>query len=462
VLRHGITTLVFVLVFAWTLLPRPAYPHNPTTTTVLFNREIAALLQRKCVQCHADGKLAMPLMTYAEARPWAEAIKEQALSRRMPPWPAERGFGAFSNDIGLTPREFEFLTSWIDGGVPEGTDPAPAFVDHGDHWTLGTPDVVASPPMPSAIDARSAPAFRRLTIDTGLTHDAWVRAIDFKPDPRVARGAFLSVAGTGQYLGGWTPWLSSTELPADAAFKLPAHARIAVDVMYSGASQAVSDTPHLALYFASAPAATPVVTTTLHAAADAKTPGRLVADFKATDARALVSMRPELPAGTRSLEIKLMRPDGSRDVLLWVKDAHQLWPTPYVFRKPVPLPAGSILQAVAYVEPASGADLLASPKPRSGEGGSGPRFQLAALSLVLTITASGWVVRTAGLHYQMNLMTFYDRNEWVFVDDWLVKQQSSPTTGGGKALVRQLREDALEHTTVNPYLLSPRLDQWFR
>jgi len=52
-----------------------------------------------------------------------------------------------------------------------------------------------------------------------------------------------------------------------------------------------------------------------------------------------------------------MRPDGSRDVLLWVKDAHQLWPTPYVFRKPVPLPAGSILQAVAYVEPASGADV---------------------------------------------------------------------------------------------------------
>jgi hypothetical protein len=62
----------------------------------------------------------------------------------------------------------------------------------------------------------------------------------------------------------------------------------------------------------------------------------------------------------------------------------------------------------------------------------------------------------------MNLMTFYDRNEWVFVDDWLVKQRSSPTTGAGKALVQQLREDALEHTTVNPYLLSPRLDQWFR
>src|SRR5512138_2640305 len=186
-MKRGLAATGFVLVLAWTLLPRPAYSHNPTTTTVLFNREIATLLQRKCVQCHADGKLAMPLTTFAQTRPWAEAIKDETLSRRMPPWPAERGFGSFSNDIGLTPREFEFLISWIDGGVPEGADPAPAFVDHTDHATLGTPDAVLTPAAATTIEARSAPAFKRLTIDTGLTHDAWVRAIDFKPNPRVTR-----------------------------------------------------------------------------------------------------------------------------------------------------------------------------------------------------------------------------------------------------------------------------------
>ena len=92
----------------------------------------------------------------------------------------------------------------------------------------------------------------------------------------------------------------------------------------------------------------------------------------------------------------------------------------------------------------------------------GPRVPLATLALVLAIVSAGWVVRTAGLHYQMNLMTFYDRNEWVYVDDWLVQQKSAPSTDAGKALVRQLREDAVEHAAVNPYLLSPRLDQWFR
>jgi hypothetical protein len=194
-----------------------------------------------------------------------------------------------------------------------------------------------------------------VTIDTGLAREAWIRAIDFKPDARVTRAAFFSIDGAGQYLGGWSPWQSSTELPAGAAFKLPARARIAVDIMYSGAAQPVTDTPQLALYFASGSPATPVTTTTVRAVADAKTPARFVAEFKAPDAQALVSMRPELSAGTRSFEIKLMHPDGSREVLLWVKDGQQPWPTPYVFKKPVPLPAGSTLQAVAYVE--SGADL---------------------------------------------------------------------------------------------------------
>src|SRR6185436_19386734 len=159
------------------------------------------------------------------------------------PWTAERGFGAYSNDIGLTPREFEFLISWIDGGVPEGTDPAPALVDHADHWTLGMPDVVTSPATPAAIDVRSAPAFRRVTIDTGLARDAWIRAIDFKPDARVTRAAFFSV--------------------------------------YGGGSQPVTDKPQLALYFAAAPPPTPVITTAVRAVPDTKTAGRFVAEFKA-------------------------------------------------------------------------------------------------------------------------------------------------------------------------------------
>jgi hypothetical protein len=99
---------------------------------------------------------------------------------------------------------------------------------------------------------------------------------------------------------------------------------------------------------------------------------------------------------------------------------------------------------------------------RAGELVRVRQAQVVALGLALAVTSSGWVVRSVGLHYQMHLMTFYDRNEWVYVDDWLRNQRSAPTTEAGRELVRKLREDALEHATVNPYLLSPRLEQWFR
>lgn len=368
--RAGVLLVVCAAV-TWTAWPRSAYSHNPTTTTVLFNREIATLLQRKCVQCHAEGKMAMPLVTFAQARPWAEAIKEETLARRMPPWPAERGFGAFSNDLGLTPREFEFLLSWIDGGVPEGTGAAPELVDHGAHWMLGTPDLVVAPSRGTTIQARSAPAFTRLIIDTGLTRDALVRGFDFKPDPRVTRAAFLSIAGTDRYLGGWTPWQSSTELPSGVAFKMPARAQIAVDVLYAGAAQPQTDAPKLGLYLAPAGTAGIVSTSVLQPPASSRyAAGRVAAELKIAEPRSLVSIRPEMHAGARSLEIRLLRPDGSSEVLLWIKAFKPDWQTPYVFAKPLAIPAGSVVQAIGYFGPDSGADLQT-------EHGAAPPFTIA-------------------------------------------------------------------------------------
>src|SRR5215210_3599632 len=80
---------------------RPAYSHKPITTPILFKREIAQIFQRKCFNCHSENNLAMPLTTYELARPWARAIREEVLERRMPPWGAVEGFGHFSNDVSL-------------------------------------------------------------------------------------------------------------------------------------------------------------------------------------------------------------------------------------------------------------------------------------------------------------------------------------------------------------------------
>ncbi|HEX5228987.1 MAG TPA: hypothetical protein VFW44_14815 [Bryobacteraceae bacterium] len=118
----------------WLLLLFPiatAAAHDIITTPITWDREISRIVFERCATCHHDGGRAFSLMTYAEARPWAVAIKEEVFERRMPPWGAVKGFADFRNEKALTPEQIELITSWVGGGVPEGEakdlPPAPKF-----------------------------------------------------------------------------------------------------------------------------------------------------------------------------------------------------------------------------------------------------------------------------------------------------------------------------------------------
>jgi hypothetical protein len=108
----------------------PLSAHVRISTKVTWEREIAPIVQARCVSCHRDGGRApMSLATYEQARPWAKAIKEEVLTRRMPRWHVVRGYGDFSNDPSLSSFEIALIASWADGGSPRtlpGVTPAPA------------------------------------------------------------------------------------------------------------------------------------------------------------------------------------------------------------------------------------------------------------------------------------------------------------------------------------------------
>lgn len=97
--------------------------HDVITTPITFSREISRVVYARCAQCHRPGGMAFSLLTYADARPWAVAMKEEVLERRMPPWGAVKGFGEFQDDGGLTQEQIEWIADWVVGGAPEG-DPA--------------------------------------------------------------------------------------------------------------------------------------------------------------------------------------------------------------------------------------------------------------------------------------------------------------------------------------------------
>ncbi len=108
----------------WALLlfATPLLAHDIITTNLTFTRDIKRIFDLHCLACHGPSA-DIPLTNYEQARPWAVAIKEQVLSRAMPPWGAVKGFGDLKPDHALTQEDILIISAWVVGGAPEG-DPA--------------------------------------------------------------------------------------------------------------------------------------------------------------------------------------------------------------------------------------------------------------------------------------------------------------------------------------------------
>ncbi len=109
-----------------------------------FNKEVVRIFQKNCQTCHRAGDIGpFSMMSYTETRPWARAIREAILSKRMPPWKPAAGCVDLKDARGLTQEEINTIVAWVDGGSPErALSDAPAPVAFPDGWPLGEPDHV--------------------------------------------------------------------------------------------------------------------------------------------------------------------------------------------------------------------------------------------------------------------------------------------------------------------------------
>ena len=171
----------------------PATAQTADTNDVTFAREVAPILQRSCQACHRSGSMApMSLVTYQEVRPWARAIREKVSTRTMPPWHIDRTVGIrdFANDISLSDAEIDAVVRWVDAGAPLGNPadmPPPIEWPADDIWRLadkyeelGEPDlVVRSTPWTQSAEGQDQ--WYQPVVETGLTEDRWVKALEVRP-----------------------------------------------------------------------------------------------------------------------------------------------------------------------------------------------------------------------------------------------------------------------------------------
>jgi hypothetical protein len=204
--RRGSIGILLLVAGATVLTPVVAAAQDGRPAT--FTKDVAPILQQKCVQCHRPGEMApMSLRTYQETRPWARSIKNKVSKHEMPPWFIDKTIGIqkFKNDPTLTDAEIATIVKWVDAGAVEGNplDMAPqrVFPDSGG-WGIGKPDLVVAMEKPFTMYAAGSDWWETLSSDTGLTEDRWIKAVQLKPgNPKVVHH-FCAFPGPPPAAGG--------------------------------------------------------------------------------------------------------------------------------------------------------------------------------------------------------------------------------------------------------------------
>lgn len=170
-----LTSLFTVLMLAMPAQPRPA-------ASVTFNKDVLPILQKNCQNCHRPGQIApMQLLTYKDARPWAKAIKDAVLTRKMPPWFADEKYGHVLNERKLKQSDVDAIGKWVDAGAPEGDAkdaPAPVRWPEGG-WQI-KPDYIVEGPSYD-VPAKGTVEWTWFVVPGGFTKDTWVTSIEVLP-----------------------------------------------------------------------------------------------------------------------------------------------------------------------------------------------------------------------------------------------------------------------------------------
>jgi len=131
----------------------------------------------------------MALTTYEEVRPWARAIKQRTgigpHAGVMPPWYVEKNIGIqkFQNDPSLSAAEIARIAAWADAGAPRGNPadmPPPRTWDDAAKWAIGTPDLIVRT-TDIVVKGNSPDWWGEIPrVETGLTEDRYVTALEVK------------------------------------------------------------------------------------------------------------------------------------------------------------------------------------------------------------------------------------------------------------------------------------------
>ena len=333
-----------------------------------FNKDIAPIFDKHCVECHRPTMFApMSLLTFEEARPWARSIKQRVVAREMPPWGADPAIGRFRNDPRLSQADIDTIMAWVDGGAPKGNDvdlpQRPRFVDG---WTIGEPDVVVTMTESFHIPASGTIPYQYIRIPVDFSEDKWLKAIEIKPGSRAHVHhviAYTQPKGANTQaenplgrtnIGGTTPNKPGVVFGDGIARLLRANSEIVLQMHYTTNGVEADDRTSIALIFAKEPPSKMVrggMALNLRFLIPAGAPNhevRAVQTFK--EETVLTSMTPHMHSRGKDMTYVAYYPDGRSETLLSVPKYDFAWQHTYHLAEPKVLPSGTKVEVIAHFD----------------------------------------------------------------------------------------------------------------
>jgi mono/diheme cytochrome c family protein len=243
------------------------------TAPPTYYETIKPIVDAHCAGCHQNGEIApFALTTYDEVKALAPAVKQQVVSRAMPPWSADPGHHAFRFDPSLSDEQIALIEAWIDAGSPAGDPAAEGAPLEVEKQKLTRSDFTL------AMDGEYTPTttpdeYRCFILDWTEPETVWVTGFDatpgnpkidhhiaaylVTPDNPLGAGVFDSLAALdaadekpgyecfggpsgdselpipAAQLGQWVPGQGGGDFPAGTGIEVPAGSKVVLQMHYN-------------------------------------------------------------------------------------------------------------------------------------------------------------------------------------------------------------------------------------
>lgn len=240
-----------------------------TDSVPTWSSSIACIVYSHCTSCHNPSGIApFSLMSYSDAFLQMQSMKHDVTRKIMPPYLPNTAYQKYADMHVLSDAEIQTIAAWVDAGGPQGdTTQAPPAPVYTSNVQITNPDLTGRIPD-YTVPYTGNDLYRCFVITNPLPTTQFIKSIEVIPGDRTAvhhvlvyqdtssalltaldsAGAgpgYTNFGGTGSQkstlINGWVPGSGVYSTPAGMGIKIPAGARIVIQIHYPVSAQGKLD-----------------------------------------------------------------------------------------------------------------------------------------------------------------------------------------------------------------------------